>query len=54
LIDAPLLGRHLPSDLRRADIFLCGPPPMLIAAIAGLERLGVAPEHLHAEQFATV
>jgi predicted ferric reductase len=54
LIDAPLLGRHLPSDVRRAEVFLCGPPPMLIGAIAGLERFNVAPEDVHAEQFVTV
>jgi predicted ferric reductase len=54
LIDVALLERHLPPDLRGADVFLCGPPPMLAAAVAGLERLGVAPEHVHAEQFVTV
>jgi hypothetical protein len=27
---------------------------MLAAALAALERLGVAPEHVHAEQFVTV
>jgi predicted ferric reductase len=53
-IDAALLARHLPSDLRRADVFLCGPPPMLAAAIAGLDHLGVPPEHVHAERFVTV
>jgi predicted ferric reductase len=53
-IDVALLERHLPPDLRGADVFLCGPPPMLATAIAGLERLGVAPEHVHAEQFVTV
>ena len=53
-IDADLLARHLPPDLSRADVFVCGPPPMLAAALDGLERLGVAPEHVHAEQFVTV
>ena len=53
-IDANLLARHLPADLRRAEIFICGPPPMLNAALNGLEHLGVAPEHVHAEQFVTV
>jgi predicted ferric reductase len=53
-IDAPLLGRHLPSDLRRTELFLCGPPPMLTAAIAGLERFGVAPADVHAEQFVNI
>jgi len=53
-IDGDLLARHLPADLARCDVFLCGPPPMLTAALTGLERLGVAPEHVHAEQFVTV
>jgi predicted ferric reductase len=53
-IDSDLLARHLPPDLRRAEVFLCGPPPMLSAALNGLERLGVSPEHVHAEQFVTV
>jgi len=53
-IDGALLERHLPRDLRGADLFLCGPSRMLAATVAGLERLGVAPEHVHAEQFVTV
>jgi 3-phenylpropionate/trans-cinnamate dioxygenase ferredoxin reductase subunit len=54
LIDTDLLARQLPADLSRSEIFLCGPPPMLNAAIKSLARLGVAPEHIHAEQFVTV
>jgi ferredoxin-NADP reductase len=53
-IDTDLLTRHLPADLGRSEIFLCGPPPMLTAALDGLGRLGVAPEHVHAEQFVTI
>jgi predicted ferric reductase len=53
-IDAALLRRQLPYDLCAADVFVCGPPPVLAAALDGLERLGVAPEHVHAEQFVTV
>lgn len=53
-IDGALLARRLPRDMRGADVFVCGPPPMLPAALAGLHRLGVAPEHVHAEQFVTV
>ena len=53
-IDTDLLARQLPPDLSRADVFVCGPPPMLTATLAALERLGVAPEHVHAEQFVTV
>jgi predicted ferric reductase len=54
LMDHALLARHLPRDPRGAEVFLCGPPPMLATALAGLRRLGVAPEHVHTEQFVTV
>jgi predicted ferric reductase len=53
-IDAALLRRRLPYDLRAADVLVCGPPPMLAAALDGLQRLGVSPENVHAEQFVTV
>ena len=53
-IDTALLARQVPAELGRADVFLCGPPPMLTAALNALERLGVPPEHVHAEQFVTV
>jgi predicted ferric reductase len=53
-IDAALLERHLPPNLGGADVFVCGPPPMLAAALQGLERLGAEPEQVHAEQFVTV
>jgi predicted ferric reductase len=53
-IDHALLARHLRGDLTHAEVFVCGPPPLLAAALAALERVGVAPEHVHAEQFVTV
>jgi ferredoxin-NADP reductase len=53
-IDDALLARHLPRDPSGAEVFLCGPPPMLATALAGLRRLGVAPEHVHTEQCVTV
>jgi predicted ferric reductase len=53
-IDDPLLARHLPRDLAAADVFVCGPPPMLGLAVGALQRLGVAPERVHTEQFVTV
>jgi predicted ferric reductase len=53
-IDAALLRRQLPYDLHAADILVCGPPPMLAAALDGLHGLGVSPENVHAEQFVTV
>src|SRR5918999_1339624 len=53
-IYAALLRRQLPYDLRATDVLVCGPPPMLAAALDGLRRLGVSPENVHAEQFVTV
>jgi propane monooxygenase reductase component len=37
-----------------ADAFVCGPPPMLAAALTALQRRGIAPKHIHSEQFVTV
>ena len=34
-----------------AVAYLCGPPPMIAAARARLIELGVAPDHIYAEQF---
>ena len=41
------------SDLIAADTqaYLCGPPPMIDAALAVLASLGVAQEHLHFDKF---
>ena len=41
------------SDVTDADTvaYLCGPPPMVEAAIARLQALGVRRENIHAEQF---
>src|SRR4029450_13774423 len=50
----PPLRRQPPSDVLSPHLFLCGPPPMVIAATAGLEDLGVPPERVHVEQFVTV
>ena len=38
----------LPHD---ADFYLCGPPAFMSDLIAGLERRGVAADHLHSETF---
>jgi predicted ferric reductase len=53
-IDTDLLARHLPADLGRSEVFLCGPPPMVTSALTALESLGVPSEHVHAEQFVSV
>lgn len=42
----------MPGDAFGAQAYLCGPPAMFNAAIALLERLGVAHEDIHCDKFA--
>ena len=37
--------------LPRADAYLCGPPPMIDAAIPVLAGLGVEPDHIYFDKF---
>ncbi len=39
------------NDLRDRDAYVCGPPPMVDAAIATLERLGVPTDRIHFDKF---
>ncbi|WP_228001910.1 NADH:ubiquinone reductase (Na(+)-transporting) subunit F [Nocardia australiensis] len=41
------------ADLTDADIYLCGPPPMVDAALALLDSKGVARERIHFDKFTT-
>jgi predicted ferric reductase len=41
----------LVPDLDERDVFLCGPPPMMAAAQAGLRAAGVPRGHIHLESF---
>ena len=41
------------GDLADADAYLCGPPPMVDAAIALLERRGVPESHIYFDRFTT-
>ncbi|TCK26916.1 FAD-binding oxidoreductase [Pseudonocardia endophytica] len=41
------------SDLKGADAYVCGPPPMVDAAIASLTKLGVKEEHIFYDKFTT-
>ena len=34
-----------------AEAFLCGPPPMIDAAVPILEAIGVDPDDIHADRF---
>lgn len=41
------------SDLKGADAYVCGPPPMVDAAIATLTQLGVREENIFYDKFTT-
>lgn len=47
-----VVARH-ESDLKGADGYVCGPPPMVEAAIATLTRLGVLEDRIYYDKFTT-
>jgi propane monooxygenase reductase component len=47
-----VVRRHEP-DLAGADAYVCGPPPMVEAAIPLLEGLGVVTKHIYYDKFTT-
>jgi propane monooxygenase reductase component len=47
-----VLARH-ETDLSRTHAYVCGPPPMVEAAIPLLERLGVPEKHVYYDKFTT-
>ena len=44
---------RLEGDLAEVDAYVCGPPPMVEAAIALLERRGVPESHIYFDKFTT-
>lgn len=48
-VSVELFRRVLPSN--NYDFYLCGPPPMMNAIVAGLEAWGVPEERIHFEAF---
>jgi propane monooxygenase reductase subunit len=44
---------RMEEDLEDVDAYLCGPPPMVDAAIALLERRGVPEAHIYFDRFTT-
>lgn len=42
---------HTSGDIHAAEIFVCGPPPMMLAIKKQLKNLGVASERIHSEEF---
>jgi len=47
-----VVARH-EADLVGADAYVCGPPPMVDAALPLLEKLGVAPKRIFYDKFTT-
>jgi propane monooxygenase reductase subunit len=47
-----VLRRH-EKDLSGVDAYVCGPPPMVEAAIPALEQLGVEGKHIYFDKFTT-
>jgi propane monooxygenase reductase subunit len=47
-----VVRKHEPQ-LKGADAYVCGPPPMVEAAIPMLERLGVVTKHIYYDKFTT-
>ncbi|MFI5733591.1 NADH:ubiquinone reductase (Na(+)-transporting) subunit F [Kribbella sp. NPDC051587] len=47
-----VVRKHEP-DLKGADAYVCGPPPMVEAALPLLEGLGVVPKHIYYDKFTT-
>jgi ferredoxin-NADP reductase len=50
-VDAERIKRLSP-DYAERDIYLCGPPPMMLGIIDGMSEGGEAPPNLHYERFA--
>jgi predicted ferric reductase len=53
-IDAAVLDRHLPRDLRDWDFMVCGSGVFVDAVVDALHVVGVPGEHVHAERFVEV
>ncbi len=53
-IDAAVLDRHLPHDLRGWQFMTCGAPSFVDAILDAFEEVGVPGERVHAERFVEV
>ena len=51
-VTADLLQKHVAGVLKDADVFFCGPPPMMRLVIGYLRTLGVPGRRIHYERFA--
>ncbi len=53
-INAGVLDRHLPPDVRGWQFMVCGSGPFVDGAVEALEAVGVPGERVHAERFVEV
>jgi predicted ferric reductase len=51
-VTAEMIREHAGDLLGEAEIYLCGPPPMMSAILADLKSLGVPRRRVHCERFA--
>ena len=49
---APRLLRAVVPDIRERDVYICGPPAMIISAARGVAACGVPASQIHRERFA--
>jgi ferredoxin-NADP reductase len=50
-VTVEILRRHLPSQFRELEYFVCGPPKMMDAVEDDLVRIGVPAHRVHTERF---
>ncbi len=50
-INADLISKCVGDDIKKADIYLCGPPPMMRSVTRGLRSLAVPRNRIHSERF---
>lgn len=50
-IDSDMLQRHIQGDLSKKTFYICGPAPLMDAAIANLTALGVKDRQIRTEIF---
>lgn len=50
-ITKDMIGEHAGAVLEKAEIFLCGPPPMMDKVVLYLKQLSIPPRRIHYERF---
>jgi len=50
-LNAEMLLKHLPTQYKRFQYFVCGPPPLMDSMERVLPAIGVPAESVHTERF---